>query len=350
MSTFILIGASIALSIIVAYLIFKKFNILTSSNKSNSGTVFLSDKDALKVIVQKAKLTEEEKEHLEILFSLVSGSRIHQGFEDKEIANRWLVTTRRAISNSSQFDQTTKDDLEFSVYEIYRKINNERMLTHPSVRSVSDLNIGQPITIQFTEGVSAQGIIVDSNFYSLTVDINEHDSANISSIRLEKKVVSVSLWKIMDAQYHFQTKITAVDRSKKNISLILSNPKKIVCAQIRSHPRQDVEIPIKFRQATLGTDPNTGALQDIFGGVLFGIINNIGPWGCSIVSQIPIPLHTTLRMEIPLFDQILTINGSVKNVTNTGTIFMISVEFNQLTPKSSTLLIYHYLFAKDSSN
>ncbi len=349
MTSYILIGSSITLSIIVAHLIFKKFNILKPL-KHESNSIFLSDKEALKVIEQKAKLTEEEKEHLEILFSLVSGARIHQGFEDKEVADNWLINSRRAITNSSQFDQTTKEDLEYSVYEIYRKINNARMLIHPSVRSVSDLNIGQPLTITFIDQVVAHGTLMDFNFYSITVDINEQDIANIQSLKLEKKSVSITLWKIMDAQYTFQSKITAVDKKPRSITLILSSPKKIECTQIRSHPRQDVEIPVKFRQATMSTDHETGALQETFGGVLFGIVNNLGPWGCSIISQVPVPMHTTVKIEIPLFNNIIFINGNVRNISHQGTVFLINIEFNQHTPKNNTLQIYHYLFAEDTAN
>ncbi|MGL5955979.1 MAG: hypothetical protein ACRC0X_05180 [Brevinema sp.] len=349
MSAFILIGSSVTLSLIIVHLIVKRFNLLRPLKNNNNIPVFLSNEEVLKIVTQKAKLDEDEQEQLSILFSIVSINRLHHGFEDKETTTKWLVSVRRAIANSSQFDQSAKEDMEYAAYEISRKINNVRMLSHPSIKHISDLNIGQPLTISISDQVKITGSLVDSNFYSLTVDISTSDITMVKGLKLEKKQVQISFWKIMDAQYAFTSTINGIEKKNNTLILILSNPKQINCTQIRSYPRLDTEIPIKFRQATLSADSDTGALQESFGGLLFGIINNIGPWGCSIISNISIPVHTSLMVEFPLFSHMMYIKGRIKNISHKGDLFIFNVEFAKDTPKTTTLNIYHYIFAEDSS-
>ncbi len=86
-----------------------------------------------------------------------------------------------------------------------------------------------------------------------------------------------------------------------------------------------------------------------YGGSVFGITNNIGPWGCSILSNAAIPVHTYLMIDLPLFSQIFYIKGIVRNVNKKGGVYIVNVEFNENTPKSTILQIYHYIFAEDSS-
>ncbi|MGL4677030.1 MAG: hypothetical protein ACRCWI_05130 [Brevinema sp.] len=350
MSQVVLITSSITLSLIIVHLILKRFNLLKPFKKNhNDVPSFLSNEEALKVITQKAKLNEEEQEQLAILFSIVSGNRLHQGFEDKASTTRWLISARRAIANTTQFDQYAKEDMEYATYEIFRKINNTRMLSHPSVKHIADLSIGQPLNIEISNNMNITGSLVDSNFYSLTVSISTSDINKVKGIPLAKKQVKVMLWKVMDAQYTFTSIIKGAEKKKSSLILVLSNPKTITCTRIRSYPRLDVEIPVKFRQAILSADHNTGALQESFGGVLFGIINNIGPWGCSIISNISIPIHTTLMIEVPLLSQMMYIKGTIRNLSHKGDIFILNIEFSKETSKTTTLNIYHYIFAEDSS-
>lgn len=349
MSSLILIGASILLTVILADMLIRRFNLLKPFKKEKNNTpLFLSNEEALRFISEKALLSEEEKEHLALLFTITSGNRLHQGFEDKDVAEKWLTSARRAIVNSTQFDANTKEELEYSVYEINRKINNTRMLTHPSVKYITDINIGQPVSIIFVNRMTVPAVLSDYNFYSFSVEINISDASNMPK-KLDKKKVQISFWKIMDAQYSFVSKITAIEKKDNKIILICSNPHKILCTKIRSFPRQEVEIPIKFRQATVSIDSDTGGLVESFGGHLFGIINNLSTWGCSLISYVPIPIHTVLKIEIPLFSEIIQVKGTIKNLSRKGDIFILNIEFVSDTPKATTLTIYHYLFAEDSS-
>ncbi len=350
MSRFVLIMAVVLLCLSVTYLVLQRFNLLSKSKILNKNKIppFLSDEEAVKFISQRVVLTEDERVHLETLLSLVSGSRLHQGFEDLDVIKKWLVVVRRAIANSNQLDQSAKEDLEYYAYEIYRKINNERMISHPSVKHLTDINIGQPMTIQIGD-MEINGTMIDSNFYSCAVEISKQDSQTIKNLRLDKKRVKVSFWKIMDAQYSFDTVVSGVDKKSGAVTLILSNPKSIDCMKIRSYPRQEVEIPVKFRMASMSTDPDTGALMESYGGILFGITNNIGPWGCSILSNAAVPIHTSLLVDLPIFSQILYIKGIVRNVNRKGDVFLLNVEFDDNTRKSNILKIYHYIFAEDTS-
>ena len=316
MPSIILILASVVLSVVIASLLFKKFKVFTPFNKENKQHLFMSKEESIKYISERAELTEEENVGLDILFDLISGIRLHQAFEDEEISKKWLITARRAIAKSEQFDPSTKEELEFATYEIHRKISNKRQLLHPSIKKSSDITLGQGVDIKISDTVAVQGELIESNFHSLSVLINEKDVLTIKPLKLNKKKITVSFWKEMDARYKFNTSISTTENNKKSIILHLSLPKEITCVQIRTHPRQHAEIPIKFRQGTLSTDSDTGALQENFSSILFGIVNNIGPWGCSIISHIPIPENTILMIEIPLFDQILHIKGIVRNVTN----------------------------------
>ena len=350
MPSTILILASVVLSIIIASLLFKKFKVLTPFNKENKQHLFMSKEESITYISERAELTEEEAVGLDVLFDLISGIRLHQAFEDEEISKKWLITARRAIGKSEQFDLATKEELEYATYEIHRKISNKRQLLHPSIKKSSDITLGQGMDLKISDTITAQGELVETSFHSLSILISEKDSLTIKPLKLNKKKISVSFWKEMDARYKFNTSISTTENNKKSIILHLSIPKEITCVQIRTHPRQYAEIPIKFRQGTLSTDSDTGALQESFSSVLFGIVNNIGPWGCSIISHMPIPENTILMIEIPLFDQILHIKGIVRNVTNHSKVFTLHIEFHEDTTKHNILQIYHYIFAEDTSN
>ncbi len=350
MPSIILILSSVVLSVIVAHLLFKKFRILTPFNKENKQNLFMSKEESIKYISERAELTEEENVGLDVLFDLISGIRLHQAFENEEISKKWLVTARRAITKSELFDPSTKEELEYATYEIYRKISNKRQLLHPSIKKSSDITLGQVMDLKLSDSITIQGELIETNFHSLSVLIYEQDSLIIKPLKLNKKKISISFWKEMDARYKFNTSISTVEKNKKSVILHLFLPREIACVQIRTHPRQHAEIPIKFRQGTLSTDSDTGALQENFSSILFGIINNIGPWGCSIISHIPIPENTILMIEMPLFNQILHIKGIVRNITNHSKVFTLHVEFHEDTSKHNTLQIYHYIFAENISN
>ena len=350
MPSTILILASVILSLVIASLLFKKFKVLSPFDKENKQNLFMSKEESIKHITERAELTDEESVGLDVLFDLVSGIRLHQAFEDEEISKKWLTTARRAIAKSEQFDHATKEELEYTAYEIHRKIDNRRKLLHPSIKKTSDITLGQIMDIKYANGTELHGELIETNFYSLSILIDEQEDSNVKPLKFNKKKVSVSFWKEMDARYKFNTSITTIEKNKKNIILHLSLPKEIVCVQIRSHPRQHVEIPTKFRQGTLSTDSDTGALQEDFSGIIFGIINNIGPWGCSIISHIPILENTIVIIELPLFNQLSHIKGIVRNVINHSKVFTLHIEFNEDTTRHNTLQIYHYIFAEDTSN
>ena len=350
MPSIILILASVVLSLIVAHFLFKRFKVLAPFDKENKQNLFMSKEESIKYITERAELTDEESVGLDVLFDLISGIRLHQAFEDEEISKKWLTTARRAIVRSEQFDPATKEEIEYATYEIHRKISNKRQLLHPSIKKTSDITLGQVMDLKISDAITVQGELIETNFHSLSVLIYEKDSLAINSLKLAKKKISISFWKEMDARYKFNTSITTLEKNKQSIILHLSLPKEIVCVQIRTHPRQFAEIPIKFRQGTLSTDSDTGALQETFSSILFGIVNNIGPWGCGVISHIPIPENTILILEIPMFDQILHVKGSVRKIVNHSKVFTLHIEFHEDTSKHSILQIYHYIFAENISS
>lgn len=348
MSSIILISASIILSSIISILLFKKIKQLSPQNGGSKSFQSMSKEESIKYISQKADLTDEESVGLEVLFELVSSIRLYTAFEDEEISKKWLITSRRAITKSEQFDPVTKEELEYTAYEIHRKINNQYHLMHPSVKHISDVTLGQIMSLKISDKIKIQGELIDTNFHSLSVLVTT--PLTISSLKLIKKQVYVSLWKIMDACYGFNASINTVEKNKQNNILHLSVPREISCIQIREYPRQNTEIPIKCRQGILSTDTDTGALQESFSGVSFGIVNDIGSRGCSIISHLPIPENTILIIEIPLFNQIYHIKGIIRTVINHSEVFTLHMEFHEDTPKSIILKIYHYIFAENTSN
>lgn len=350
MPSTILILASVVLSLIIANLLFKKFKVITPFDKENRQNRFMSKEESIRYISERAELTEEEAVGLDVLFDLISGIRLHQAFEDEEISKKWLTTARRAIAKSEQFDLSTKEELEYATYEIHRKISNKRQLLYPSIKKTSDITLGQVMDLKISDAITVQGELIETNFHSLSILIYEKDSLIIKPLKLNKKKISISFWKEMDARYRLNTSITTIEKNKQSIILHLSLPREIVCVQIRTHPRQHAEIPIKFRQGVLSTDSDTGALQESFSSMLFGIVNNIGPWGCSVISHIPIPENTILILEIPMFDQILRIKGIVRKIVNHSKVFTLHIEFNEDTTKHNILQIYHYIFAENISN
>lgn len=347
MNTILLIGASVFLVAIIIYLLFRKFKKSLTTNPWDKQYKSMSTDDSITFISQKTLLSEDEKEKLEILMPLISTYRIQEIFEDSDVSKNFFITLRRAVYHSDHFDSTTKDDLEYALYEIYRKINNVRILSHPSVRSMTDIGIGQNISIKLSEQTTLSGIVSGTSFNSISVLLSPQDSNKMKQFQFINKKVFASFWKKRDSSYGFYSKISGTSIRNKQILLTIAATKKIKYLQIREYPRQNCEIPIKLRHGITVIDENTGGLQESYGGAVMGITNDIGPKGCSVITNSNITENSILMLEIPLFDQILFIKGLVRHATFYGEVFAIHVEFTEDIKKNDVLQIYHYIFAED---
>ena len=350
MSQIILIISCILLPLVVLHLVLKRFNVFQKASKKMSVNTFMTTGQLMNMITSKIELTDEEKDHLEVLFTVFSSSRLRYAFEVEEEGMKWFLNTRKAVFHSDQFDDATREDIEFFLYEIHRKINNFRMMAHPDVKSINDISLGQGVDIHLADGTTYTGELIDKGITNITINIaKKHVSSAIDNHKLIKKRVKITFWKKMDARYSFVSTVKSVSTKRGGYALTLTMPKKIKCIQIRSYPRYDVEIPMKFRQATLSADEDTGALQETYGAVVLGIINNIGPNGCKIITHSSTPVDTVIMMEYPLFHQIIYTKGIVKNVSRYGDVYTLHIEFSTEVQKFSILQIYHYIYANKNT-
>lgn len=337
--------SSIFLCLIIIHLILKKFNILQKNKDSQSLSTFMNTEHLVELIGAKASLTEEEQRKLTTLLTLVSGNNLRFAFDEKSIGTKWLVNTRRAIFHSNQFDEETKEDLEYTLYEIHRKIDNVRMLTHPYVKSISDLSIGQILEIKINSDNIIKAEVIDTGFSSFYLSVLSDYITTAKINKLKNKTVQITFWKKLDAYYGFQSTIQSITNNKDTYLLNLSTPKKIECIKIRTYPRQDTEIPVKFKLVSFSSDEDSGALKETYGATMLGIINNIGPNGCSIIYHYPIVSDTITIIEFPLFDKIIYTKGRVRNIKRYRKFFIIHIEFTEEMARSNILHIYHYIFA-----
>lgn len=306
---------------------------------------FFTTDEVVKFITKKSGLTADESEKLAILLPLAGSNRLHMAFEEEDVARKWLINTRRAIYHTNQFEQDTKEELEYSLYEIFRKINNTRVDYHPSIRSIKDINAGQQFNIRISHGPTIQGEVLDIDSRYLYILLREQHFHTIESKSIIKRKVQVSFWKKMDAGYTFISEIIAINSKQGSYTMVLKNTHKVNREKIREHPRSDAEIPVRFKQIFSTPDPDTGGIVESYSRTLLGIMNNLGTNGCSIISHIGINIGSVFMIEFPLFNEILNIKGIVRTAFNQGEVYVLHFEFSDDISRNSLLKIYHYIFA-----
>jgi len=343
MTTILLILSSLTLIFILltVYLKNRRFSQKTTSLQHK----FFTSDESVKFITSKANLTAEENEKLKILLPLAGSNRLHMAFEDEEIARKWLINTKRVLYHTNQFEADLKEELEYSLYEIFRKMNNARISIHPSIKKIKDINSGQQINIKISQYSSIQGEILDIDTRYIYILLREQYYNTITPEKILKKRIQISFWKKLDAGYCFFSEIIDITSKQGSHMMIIKNPHKISREKIREYPRSEAEIPARLKQIIISPDLDTGGSKKDYSRTLLGIINNIGTNGCSIISHVGINIESLFIIEFPLFNEIINIHGIVRNTFNHGDIYILHIEFLDDINRSALLKIYHYIFA-----
>ncbi|MGL4387826.1 MAG: hypothetical protein ACRCTJ_00325 [Brevinema sp.] len=315
---------------------------------TKSHNLFMTTQDALPYISKKANLLPEEQEKLEILLPLAGSNRLYIGFEDEEPAKKWLINTQRALYHSTNFDDNTKEDLVFTTYEIFRKIQLAKTLLNPTISSVKDIGNGQSLTISLPDNssqITGELISTDLRTIQIMCCKPKHLEKLREGTKNNSKQVTVSFWKKMDAGYSFQAHIINISHKKDSCIVSLSHPNSIKRTNIRKHPRKDCMISCRFRVGSSHMNFNAGGIVEEFGAVTLGLINNIGAKGCNIITHQGIPNDSILVIDFPLFDDTLHIKGVIKRILAHDHTYVLNIEFTEEISRKDIVKIYHFVFS-----
>lgn len=304
---------------------------------------FLTKDETIEFLASKAKLTPEEKEALDYLFLIGGSKRLHAALDGAEVGRKWLVSTRKALFQDKSLSLEKKEQLEYNLYEILRKITNTRNILHPKLLFLKDISVGQAVEIKIANGPKIQADFVEGSgtlTFALTEDFYRILEKNASP----KRKLTISFWRKFDAGYIFQAEIINYSHKKGAYMLWVKPITKLKRNKIRLYPRRPAEIPARFRQITLQPDPDTGALNEHFGSTSLGLINDIGPKGCIIAAHALVPIDTQLDIEFPLYDLMIKVKATVRGVFHYENVYTLHIEFQEL-PQKSILYIYRYIYS-----
>lgn len=328
--------------VLIFYIRNKEINISASKKYRN---IFLTKEEIIKLITKKAGLTLEEKEKLDTLLSLSGSTKLHIGLDDEETAKTWLKTIQRILFHSKNIEQNVKEDLEFTAYEIFRKIHVARTLMYPSIRSIKDISIGQIFDIKVSNGEEIQGELISTDLHSLQVLVNKKFFPLLEKTKKNNKKITLSFWKKMDAGYIFSANILILSIQNEACIISLSQPPSIKRNKMRKHPRRECTIPCRFKIGHHEMDQDLGVFREKFGNTVLGLINNLGAKGCNIISNRPLAQDTILAIEFPLFQQTVYLKGIVKNTLSHDSLYILNIEFSDDMSREILLKIYHFIFS-----
>ncbi|MGL4394236.1 MAG: hypothetical protein ACRCS8_03325 [Brevinema sp.] len=342
-SSLLWILTAILVGFIVLVLIIRQIKLQKVNMKA--GNLFMTTEDAISYISNKAELTADEEEKLEILLPLAGSNRLYSGFDDEEPARKWLTNTQRVLYHTDKFDPDTKEDLVYTCYEIYRKIQVARTLNNPTITSVKSISPGQTLTITDPEdGHSISGDLLTTDIRSIQMVFKTQYFSALKKIRDAGKKVRINFWKKLDAGYSFDAHVIDV-ATKNDICIVsLAHPTTIKRTNIRRNPRKDAMISCRFKVGSSHMSSG-GGMEEEFGAMTLGLISNIGVKGCNIITPMAMPNDSLILTEFPLFDQTFHIKGMVRKIQAYNSTYILNIEFTEEISRKEIVYIYHFIFS-----
>ncbi|MGL4563139.1 MAG: hypothetical protein ACRCVW_04715 [Brevinema sp.] len=327
---------------IIFYLRQKQLQKLSKKNNN----LFLTTQEAITYIAKKANLSTDEQEKLKILLPLAGSNRLYMGFEDDEPAKKWLTNTQRALYHNTQFNNQLKDELVFAAYEIFRKIKVTKALLNPSITSIKDISNGQSLSIEIPgEQTPITGTLISTDLRTIQILVKIEYLDILTKLQKSNSTITVTFWKKMDAGYSFHSHIISLLTKNYSCILSLSHPTFIKRTNIRQYPRRECTIPCRFKVNIFHTEFDQETTKEKSGPITLGLINNLGPNGCTIVTHKAIPNDSTLVVDFPLFNETLHIKGILKKILIHDLSYILNIEFTDELSRNDMIKIYHFVFS-----
>ncbi|MGL5720982.1 MAG: hypothetical protein ACRCY4_01070 [Brevinema sp.] len=320
---------------------------------SKSGTynkntpLFLSGDETIEFLGNRAELSPEEKAMLEKLITIGGTNRLHTALDGAEVGRKWLINTRKLIQNSISLSNPEKDEHEYFLYEIFRKISLARAALHPQLMHLKNISTGQSVEIKVAGVQPVVGDIISANTAGVILNLSESDYHIVEASYQLRSKVSISFWKEMDAGYSFKGEVEFLTRKKQIYEMSVKATSPLKRSKVRKYPRKATEIPARFRVGSVSVDEESGALKEQFDRLALSLINEVSPKGCVLLSHMPVAPDTNLSLEFPLLDKVVKVKSLVRSLTLYDTVYSIGLEFIDI-PRSDVIYIYRFIYPEDN--
>lgn len=318
---------------------------------NKKGPLFLSGEETVDYLSSKVQLSSEEKIALAKLISLGGSNRLHDALiNGPEVSQVWLVRVRRAIYNSLVLKAEEKENLEYQLYTILQKIALVRGALSSQPPFIKDISQGQSLEIKISDGTTFAGNFISGNKNTALIvltqiqygKLHEVVSASTTSVK-----ILVSFWKEMDAGYAFQAVIQQLIEKKGSYQMSVKVISPLKRTKVRRYPRRAAEIPLRFQQGQISVDQESGAFSENYGRIFLGLLSDIGPTGGVILSHVPVPLDTQLKVEFPLFNDLVDTRAIVRGLQHFETVYSVNIEFIDIS-RTAVLEIYRFIYPDNS--
>ena len=345
----ILLIAFIVLTITVALgvIFYLRYRGSKAGGYRRNTPLFLSGDETIDFLGNRADLNAEEKVMLEKLIAIGGTNRLHTALDGAEVGRRWLINTRRMIQSSISLGVPEKEDHEYFLYEVFRKISLARAALHPQLMHLKNISIGQSVEVKIIGVQSVVGDIASTSAAGVTLVLSESDYAIVEANYKLRTKVDISFWKEMNAGYNFKGEIEFISRKKQHYEMSVKATSPLKRSKVRRYPRKETEIPARFRMTSVSVDEDSGSLKEQLDRLSLTLINEISPKGCVILSHMPVPPESTLALEFPLLDKVVKVKALVRSVTLYDTIYSIGLEFVDI-PRHDSVYIYRFIYPDDN--
>ena len=340
---FIVLTISVALGLIF----YIRYRGSKSGNYRRNTPLFLAGDETIEFLGNRAELNPEEKVMLEKLIAIGGTNRLHTALDGAEVGRRWLLNTRRMIQNSISLAAPEKEDHEYFLYEIFRKISLARAALHPQLMHIKNIAMGQSVEVKILGVQPVVGDIVSTNAAGVILALSEQDYSIVEANYSLRTKVDISFWKEMDAGYTFKGEIEFISKKKQHYTMSVKSTSPLKRSKVRRYPRKETEIPARFRMASVSVDEDSGALKEKLDRLSLTLINEVSPKGCVILSHVPVPPESTLSLEFPLLDKVVKVKALVRSVTLYDTIYSVGLEFVDI-PRHDSVYIYRFIYPDDN--
>lgn len=342
MTTIILVISGILLLTIGVLLYIRQQGIHIGSYTKTS-PLFLSGEETIDFLGAKAQLSPEEKKTLEKLIAIGGTNRLHTALEGSEVGLKWVQNTRKAIYNSLTLDEEEKEYYEASLYELFRKISIARASLHPQLSHIKNIPSGQTLEIKMAKTPPVFGDFVSGSSNQLLIILPKDQFHILEQHYNPRAKLIASFWKEMDAGYAVKGEIEFLVEKKGSFQLGIKPLSPLKRTKVRSFPRKDAEIPVRFRLGELSVDQDSGGMSERFGAMTLGLLNDIGPKGGVILTHMAVPLDAVIKVEFPIMNTVAQAQGVVRSLRSYDNVFAISVEFTEISQKD-TVAIYRFIY------
>ncbi|MGL5255274.1 MAG: hypothetical protein ACRC9L_09830 [Brevinema sp.] len=344
---FLIVFIFIILVVALGLIFYLRYRGASSGIYTKNAPLFLSSDETIEFLGSRADLTAEEKTMLEKLITIGGTNRLHTALDGAEVGRRWLINTRKLIQNNISLTPPEKEDYEYFLYEIFRKISLARAALHPQLMHLKNISMGQSVEIKIAGMQTMVADIVSANATGVVFTLSESDFLALESNYKVRTKIVVSFWKEMDAGYSFRGEIEFITRKKQSYEMSVKATSSLKRSKVRKYPRKATEIPARFRVGTVSVDSDSGALNQQFDRLALSLVNEVSPKGCVLLSHLPMPPDSTLLMEFPLLDKVLQVKALVRSITFYDTIYSIGLEFIDIS-RSDIVYIYRLIYPEDN--